>query len=175
MINKVLVTYASRAGSTAGVAEAIGKTLIGKGMDVDVLPMQEIKDLSAYQAVVAGSAIRGREWLPEALHFLSEHRSELTNRPFAAFMVCITLSMANAEQYREGLKSWMNPVRQVVHPVSEGYFAGALDFSKLPFSFNVLAMRLVVLLGVWKKGDHRDWTAIHTWAESLPSRLIDQR
>jgi menaquinone-dependent protoporphyrinogen oxidase len=172
MSSKILVTYASRAGSTAGVSEAIGKALIGKGLQVDVLPMQDAQDLSPYRAVVAGSAIRGQKWLPEAMQFLKDHRSELSRKPVATFMVCITLSMANAGQYRDGLKAWMSPVCELVHPVSEGYFAGALDFSKLPFSFNVLAMRFVVLLGVWKQGDHRDWNAIRAWAESLPSRLI---
>jgi menaquinone-dependent protoporphyrinogen oxidase len=170
MNSKILVTYASRAGSTAGVAEAIGRTLVEKGFTVDVLPMRTVKDLAPYRAVVAGSAIRGQKWLPEAMQFLNDHRSELSRKPVAAFMVCITLSMTNANQYKDGLKAWMSPVRDLVHPVSEGYFAGALDFSKLPFSFNVLAMRLVVMLGLWKEGDHRDWTAIHAWAESLPSR-----
>jgi menaquinone-dependent protoporphyrinogen oxidase len=174
MNDKILVTYASRAGSTAGVAEEIGKTLVGKGLHVDVLPMQEVKDLTPYSAMVAGSAIRGQKWLPEAMQFLSEHRSELSQKPFASFMVCITLSMANASQYREGLKSWMSPVRTLVRPVSEGYFAGALDFSKLPFSFNVLAMRLVVLFGLWKEGDHRDWAAIRTWAETLIPKLSNK-
>jgi menaquinone-dependent protoporphyrinogen oxidase len=172
MNNKILVTYASRAGSTAGVAEAVGKTLTGKGLQVDVLPMQDVTDLSPYRAVVAGSAIRGQKWLPEAMQFLSDHSSELSHKPFAAFMVCITLSMANAGQYLEGLKSWMSPVRDLVHPVSEGYFAGSLDFSRLPFSLNIPAMRLVVMFGVWKEGDHRDWNAIRAWAESLPPRLV---
>jgi menaquinone-dependent protoporphyrinogen oxidase len=172
MNNKILVTYASRSGSTAGVAEAIGQTLVEKGLQVDILPMQAVKDVSQYRAVVAGSAIRGQKWLPEAMQFLGDYRSELSRRPFASFMVCITLSMANAGQYLEGLKAWMGPVRAMVHPESEGYFAGALNFSRLPFSLNVLAMRFVVLIGVWKQGDHRDWTAIRTWAESLPSRLI---
>jgi menaquinone-dependent protoporphyrinogen oxidase len=172
MNDKILVTYASRAGSTAGVAEAIGKTLAGKGLQVDVLSMQAVKDLTPYRALVAGSAIRGQKWLPEAMQFLSDRRFELARKPLAAFMVCITLSMAKADQYREGLKAWMSPVRDMVHPVSEGYFAGALEFSRLPFSLNVLAMRFVVLLGVWKQGDARDWAAIHAWAESLPARLL---
>ena len=137
MKNRILVTYASRAGSTAGVADAIGQTLVEQGLQVDVLPMAEVKDLSPYQAVIAGSAIRGQKWLPEAMQFVNDHRSELSRKPFAAFMVCITLSMTNAGQYLEGLKSWMSPVRDLVRPVSEGYFAGALDFSKLPFSLNV--------------------------------------
>ena len=50
MNKKILVTYASRAGSTAGVAEAIGKTLTGKGLQVDVLPMEAVKDLASYKA-----------------------------------------------------------------------------------------------------------------------------
>jgi menaquinone-dependent protoporphyrinogen oxidase len=172
MNNRVLVTYASRAGSTAGVAEAIGKSLIEGGAQVDVLPMNNVTDLTSYRAVVAGSAIRGQQWLPEAMQFMRDHQTELASKPFAAFMVCITLSMANAGQYLEGLKGWMKPVRDLVFPFSEGYFAGALDFSKLPSSFNVLSMRLVVLFGIWKEGDHRDWNAIRLWAESLRPRLI---
>ena len=174
MENRILVTYASQAGSTAGVAEAIGKSLSESGAQVDVLPMKSVTDLSAYTAVVAGSAIHGQKWLPEAMQFMHDHQSELLHKRFASFMVCITLSMANSGQYREGLKVWMKPVSDLVHPVSEGYFAGALDFSRIPFSFNSLAMRLVVLLGVWKEGDHRDWNAIRTWAESLRPLLINK-
>src|SRR5512140_2221890 len=106
MINKILVTYASPAGSTAGVAEAIGKTLTENGAQVDVLPMKEVKDLSQYRAVVAGSAIRGAKWLPEAIQFMQTHQAALSRKPFAAFMVCITLAMSNAEKYRGGLTDW---------------------------------------------------------------------
>ena len=45
MNDKILVTYASRSGWTAGVAEAIGKTLVENGLQVDVLPMQAVKQL----------------------------------------------------------------------------------------------------------------------------------
>lgn len=172
MQNRILVTYASLAGSTAGVAEAIGKSLSEGGAQVDVLPMRNVSGLSAYTAVVAGSAIHGQKWLPEAMQFMHDHQSELLHMRFASFMVCITLSMANSSQYREGLKVWMKPISDLVLPVSEGYFAGALDFSRIPFSFNSLAMRLVVLMGVWKEGDHRDWNAIRTWAESLRPLLL---
>ena len=166
MNNTILVAYASTTGSTIGVAEAIGKTLAESGAQVDVLPMQQVKDLSPYRAVVAGSAIHGQKWLPEAMQFMREHRSELVRKPFAAFMVCITLSMANADQYRAGLKNWMSPVRKLVNPVSEGYFAGALDFSRLPFSFNVLAMRLVVLT------DPGRWSPSRRSAIALGSRAL---
>src|SRR5687768_12109848 len=66
----ILVTYASRGGSTAGVAEAIGRTLAERGLEVDVRPMDAVHDLAPYRAVVAGSAVRRERWLPEALRFM---------------------------------------------------------------------------------------------------------
>ena len=70
MTRKVLVTYSTKTGSTKGVAESIGTTLSGLGEDVDVAPMQEVTDLSQYSAVIAGSAIQARKWLPEAMSFI---------------------------------------------------------------------------------------------------------
>jgi menaquinone-dependent protoporphyrinogen IX oxidase len=63
MPNRILVTFATQNGATAGVAEAIGQTLAESGCLVDVQPMNEVTDLTAYQAVVAGSAIQAGRWL----------------------------------------------------------------------------------------------------------------
>jgi menaquinone-dependent protoporphyrinogen oxidase len=131
-----------------------------------------VKDLAPYQAVVAGSAIRGRKWLPEAMQFIQTHRAELAQKRFAEFTVCITLAMKNGEQYRAGVREWVAPVRALVKPLSEGLFAGMLDFSKLPFNWDTLMLRLSVALGVFPRGDHRDWNAIRTWAESIHPMLI---
>ena len=170
--NKILVTYASRAGSTAEIAEAIGKTLTQGGAQVDVLPMQDVKDLSLYRAVVAGSAIRKSKWLPEAMQFVQTHRSELGQKPFATFTVCITLAMSNTDQYRQAVKQWIQPVSTQVSPVSEGLFAGRLDFSKLPLTFDTLLLRAVVALGIFPKGDRRDWKSISAWADGLHPLLL---
>src|SRR5690242_14074155 len=118
MTNKILVTYASRSGTTAEVAEAICKTLRDDGADVDVLPMQEVKELSLYQAVIAGSAIRGARWLPEAIQFIRAHQSTLRHKPFAMYTVCITLAMSGGERYREAVAGWTAPVRAIVPPLS---------------------------------------------------------
>ena len=170
--NKILVTYASRAGCTAEIAEAIGKTLTQGGAEVDVLPMQDVKDVTPYRAVVAGSAIRKSKWLPEAMQFIQTHRSELAQMPFATFTVCITLAMSNSDQYRQAVTEWIQPVRRQVSPVSEGLFAGRLDFRKLPLTFETLLLRAVVAIGIFPKDDRRDWKAISTWANGLHPLLL---
>lgn len=172
MTNKILVTYASRTGSTVGVAETIGKTLAETGAQVDMLPMQEVKDISPYSAVVAGSAIQDRQWLPEAVQFVQTHRTALNQKPFAMFAVCMTLAMKNGENYLPQISEWLAPVRRLVRPVSESIFAGALDIRKIPSFGDRLKFRLSVLFGVWSEGDHRDWDTIRAWAESLPAKLM---
>jgi len=58
-------------------------------------------------------------------------------------------------------------VRAIVRPLSEGLFAGMLDFSKLPVNLDTLKLRATVASGVFPRGDRRDWNAIRAWAESL--------
>ncbi|TAK13834.1 MAG: flavodoxin [Anaerolineae bacterium] len=171
MNEKVLVTYASRFGSTAGVAQAIGKTLAESGVQVDVLAMQDVKDVSGYRAVVTGSAINSGVWLPEAMQFVQTHQAALRSKPFAAFLVCMTLSMRSAENYRSHVATWLEPVRALVRPVKEGLFAGALDIARIPSFGDRLKFRLSVLFGAWKEGDHRDWDAIDAWAQELKPLL----
>lgn len=170
MQTRTLVAYATRTGSTVGVAEAIGSALTASGLRADVRPVAEVADLTPYHAVVAGSAIQNHQWLPEAMQFMRTHRAELAQKRFAAFLVCMTMAIRN-ETYRQGVAEWLQPVRALVRPVSEGYFAGALDISKIPSIGDKLKFRMSVLTGVWSEGDHRDWTAIDAWAGELAAKL----
>ncbi len=82
------------------------------------------------------------------------------------------MAMKNVEKYRPGAMGWVAPVCAIVKPLSEGLFAGMLDFSKLPINLDTLLLRLsVALLGVFPRGDHRDWDAIRCWAENLKPLL----
>jgi menaquinone-dependent protoporphyrinogen oxidase len=167
----ILVTYASRGGATAGVAHAIAKVLTEQGLQVTLLPMQQVHDLSNYQAVVAGSAIHKNNWLPEALMFVKQHQAALQTKPFAAFLTCLALAMTKQpEKTRTDVAQWLQPVRNLVQPASEGLFAGVLDLSKISLGYRML-FRGAMLVRRWREGDYRDWPAIEAWAAALPSQL----
>jgi menaquinone-dependent protoporphyrinogen oxidase len=167
MNEKILVTYTSYSGTTAEIAEAISKTLTATGANVELLPMQDVKSLSPYSAVVIGSPIRASKWSPDAIKFIQDHQSELLQKRVATFTVCITLAMSNSERYRQAVAGWIAPVRALVRPVSEGLFAGRLDFSKLHFNWDTVKLRAVVALGIFPKEDRRDWKAVRAWTESI--------
>jgi len=99
------------------------------------------------------------------------HQAALRQKPFAAFLVCMTLAMPSADKYRQFVADFLQPVRTLVKPVSEGLFAGALDISKIPSFSDRLKFRISVIFGVWKEGDHRDWNAIRAWAANLKPLL----
>jgi menaquinone-dependent protoporphyrinogen oxidase len=62
---KVLVAYASRHGSTRGVAERVAKLLDGPRTQVDVRRVDQVDDgIAAYDAVVFGSAVYDGSWRP---------------------------------------------------------------------------------------------------------------
>ena len=55
METRVLVTYATKYGATAEIAEKIGKIILQASLQTDVLPIVSVGDLSPYKAIVLGS------------------------------------------------------------------------------------------------------------------------
>ncbi len=161
MENHILVTYATRAGSTAEVAEAIAKALRASGLTVDVCAVKQVSDLSPYRAVVLGSPIRMGRWLPEAVAFVKDHTAQLSRMPTAFFVMCDTLT-SNTEENRRAVDAYIDPVRAILRPASVGLFAGVVDSSKLPFFERTLVKTMKK-----PEGDFRKWDEIHLWAESL--------
>ncbi|MEA3342437.1 MAG: flavodoxin domain-containing protein [Chloroflexota bacterium] len=166
MSDKILVTYASKCGSTGGVAEAIGKTLCDKGAAVDVRLAKDVADVSDYQAVVVGSAIRVGQLLSAATKFVETHQGALRRVPVAYFVVCLTMK-DDTEETRRTVAAYLDPVREMVQPVEVGLFAGAMDYSKLS-----LPMRLMMKAMKSPEGDFRDWDSIRDWAAGLRSTLL---
>jgi menaquinone-dependent protoporphyrinogen oxidase len=161
MKNSVLVAYASKCGSTGGVADAIGQVLCSTGTSVDVRLVGSVRDLSPYRAVILGSAIRMGRWLPEAVDFVMRHGDALGRMPTAYFVVCLTMRDDTPEN-RSKVLAYLDPVRgkaPQMQPANIGLFPGAVDFSRLSFVYK----SILKAKGI-SEGDFRDWASVRTWA-----------
>ncbi len=161
MQKKALIAYASKYGSTGGVADAIGKELCGKDVATDVVSIKNAGNIGSYQGVVIGSAIYMGKWRPEVVDFVKENRDILRHVPVAYFLVCMTLSEPT-EKNRAKVLSYMEPILKAVpeiEPVAIGTVAGALDYNNLSW----LNKKILKSKGT-PEGDFRDWNAIRAWA-----------
>lgn len=163
---KILVAYATRAGSTAEVADVIGKTLAENGVFIDIKPVKNIKDIKGYQAVVLGSAVIKGNVLPEALEFVKRYKTELRTIPVAYFIVCMTLK-ENTEEKRKTANAYLEHLRNELTPVDAGLFGGKLNYSKLGFIDYIIVKYFINE----PEGDYRDWNAIKEWANQLGKKL----
>ena len=167
--DRVLIAYASRCGSTGGVAEAMGQTLRGTGVSVDVRSMGNVIDLNPYRSVIVGSAIRMGRWLPEAIDFVKKHRDRLGRVPTAYFVVCVTMK-DDTQENRGKVLAYLDPVRKEapqMQPTNTGLFAGAVDFNKLSFMY-----RSMLKAKGTPEGDFRNWAAIRTWTVDVAPALL---
>jgi menaquinone-dependent protoporphyrinogen oxidase len=161
MNNKILVAYASKSGSTVDVANTIGKILSEKGASVDVKPIQAVTDLESYQAIVIGSGIRMGQWLSEAVDFVKRNQASLSKIPVALFTVHL-LNTSDDPLSRTKREAYTAPIRNLITPRTEIFFAGRLDFSKLSIFETILSKAMHA-----PEQDLRDWSKIQAWAEAL--------
>ncbi len=167
MTSRILVAYASKYGSTTEIAKKIGEILDEAGLKVDVLPAEQVDDLTPFDAVVLGSAVYAGSWRKEAVNFLEEYESSLTKIPVWLF---------SSGPMGEGdpitlMKGWsfptaQQPIANRIHPRDIAFFHGELNMEKLNF-----AERLIIKGFKSPVGDFRDWDAITDWAANIVSAL----
>jgi menaquinone-dependent protoporphyrinogen oxidase len=164
MSDKILVAYATAAGSTGEVAEAIGKALREGDATVDVRRAKEVAGVGDYRAVVVGTGVRAGRVYQEAATFLETHQEVLSKVPVAYFVVCMTMQ-DDTEDARCQAGTYLDQLQEkapAVEPVDRGLFGGAMDYKKLP-----LPLRLIMKVMKASEGDFRDWEAIRAWATGL--------
>jgi menaquinone-dependent protoporphyrinogen oxidase len=165
----VLVAYASRYGSTRGVAERIACGLRAHGTCVDLRSAGEVQDAGAYDAVVFGGAVYDQRWLPEGEAFVRRNLATLAERPTWLFSV----GTFGDERRLIGPLMRREPtnIRDIVDGVRpRGYrvFAGAIARDRWP-----LVSRLFFHALGGRLGDNRDWAAIDAWAQEIADGLPD--
>ena len=167
METRVLVAYASKHGMTAEIAGKIGDTLRQSGLQVDVLPVKNVKDLAQYKAVVLGSAVYIAMWRKEFVKFLQENEKLLSGLPVWIFS---SGPMGEGDP-AELLHGWRLPEAQrslieSIKPRDVALFHGAINIKKMNI-FEKWVLKSVKA----PTGDFRDWNAINKWAAGIAGDL----
>lgn len=159
---RVLVTAATRHGSTDEIADALQAVLADAGLEVTRLPPDEVTGIDGFDAVVAGSAVYVGKWLAPAKGFIERHADALRERPVWLFSSGPLGDPPKPEEPPVDAE----PLAALVDARAHRTFAGRLEPTGLGFG-----ERAMVRLVRAPDGDHRDWSAIRAWGEEIARDL----
>jgi menaquinone-dependent protoporphyrinogen oxidase len=157
----ILVTYGSKMGGTAGIAELVGQALTDAGFQADVRPVSEVDPIEAYDAVLVGGALYSGHWHRQARRFVKRHARALRERPVWLFSSG-PLNGSAAEA--------IPPVPQVQELLerigARGHvtFGGRLPADAKGFPASAMART--------HAGDWRDPERIRGWAAAVAMELV---
>jgi menaquinone-dependent protoporphyrinogen oxidase len=168
MAGKILVTYATKYGSTEELAGIIAEELHRRGHEVDCLAAGGVKSVGSYAVVILGSPIYMGKLLSEAVDFTKRYRDDLKARRFAAFVVGYSLQ-ARTEKNLRNAEAAVDLIRRYAIPEEVGLFAGRVDLDRMSF-----ADKAIMKLGGIEPGDFRDFDEIREWTRDLMARWGEQ-
>jgi menaquinone-dependent protoporphyrinogen oxidase len=173
---KVLVVYASKHGSTKGIADFIGEKLRERGLEAEVRDVANVEKPEAYDAFVLGSAVYMGHWMKEAKQFVSRNRAILTARPvwlFSSGPIGKEMTDAKGRDLLDPTVSGpveLPALEGEIHVRDHRIFFGALDANKIGFFYRQLRKSETIRKAM-QEGDFRDWAQIEAWADSIAGAL----
>lgn len=164
---KLLVTYASRYGSTAEIAEVIGKELHKRGYEADVKAADNVGSLADYDGFVVGSAVYAGNWMRPAADFLRAN-AELLVGSLTWFFSSGPTGEGDPNEMMDG---WTFPedledLLQKIKPKDVILFHGKIDPDNLSQTEQMLLKSVKATVG-----DYRDWLVVRGWAGKIDMDL----
>ena len=175
MAGKILIAYDTMHGSTAEVADYIGKELTAAGGDVIVKRVTELSQLDDYRTVILGGPVAKGRWTAPMTQFLERHRDILETCKCALFTTCLATHWGIADEAGV-IARYVQPVLEAfpeIQPVSIGVFVGVLDFDSYDEQTGAAMRGITSRTGGPESGrhDYRDWPVIQAWTASLSEKL----
>jgi menaquinone-dependent protoporphyrinogen IX oxidase len=161
---RVLVTAASKHGSTHEIAAALARALTESAaagrsdLTATWLPAENRPEPSAYDAVVLGSAVYAGSWLPAARDLATAHATALRSRPVWLF----SSGPIGDPPFPPAEPDTVAALRAMLGPRGHRVFPGRLDGSRLTFGERAMVTAMRAPLG-----DFRDWPAVAAWAGEI--------
>lgn len=165
---RVLVSAASRNGSTEEIAGAIGDVLRSRGFEVALTPPGDVGVLTGFDAVVLGSAVYTGHWLAPAIGLAQRIGTELSGPPVWLFSAGPVGDPSRKLVQQMGADPVDLPeVVAATRAREHRMFPGKLD------RHDVRGLqRAGLLLFRGLEGDFRDWSAVREWAGSIADQLL---
>ena len=167
MPERVLVAYATKYGSTTGIARRIGEVLSSHALDVDVQLVRPDLRIAGYGSVILGSSVYIGRARKEARIFLRSNEQALASMPVWLF----SSGPTDDSEFDERLDGWHVPgwVKETVDriaPRDRIVFGGAMD----PGKMSGLERWIIRRIGA-ATADVRDWDRISAWAEKVAAEI----
>ncbi len=161
---RILVTSASKHGSTHEIAATIGEELRRAGHTVNIYHAKEAPSATSYDAAIIGSAVYAGSWLAEARGYVADNQAALAGKPVWLF----TSGPLGAENPQPiGDPAQLPELMAQSGARGHQIFVGKLDKESLGF-----AEKLIVKAVKAPYGDFRDWQAIRAWAADVAEALV---
>jgi menaquinone-dependent protoporphyrinogen oxidase len=171
----VLVAYATRHGSTRGIAERISDRLGSAGIGAEACPASAVKAVASYDAYVLGSAAYASHWLGPASEFVRRNRTLLAGRPVWLFssgpLGTDTVDAKGRNVLTRSEPKEFEEFRAAISPRGTRVFFGAWDPTAKAVDWMDHLIRLSPAWNAVPAGDFRDWAAIDDWADSISADL----
>lgn len=177
---RVLVTYATRHGATAGIAERIARTLEHRGLQVNLEPVKSVREPERFDAFVIGGAAYAFHWLGESMSFVRQHRDLLASRPTWLFSSG-PIGTEKVDKEGNDVVEASRPrefteLAGAIAPRDMHVFFGAYDPDAPPFGIAERLMKgfmrfMPKMRDALPAGDFRDWPAIEAWADEIAREL----
>ena len=162
---RVLVTWGSKRGGTAGIGAMIAETLRANGVDVVAVPVEQVASLDGFNGVIVGGALYANLWPSRVRRFVNHHVRALRTVPVWMFSSGPLDASADATDIPP--VPVVGVLAERIGALDHVTFGGRLEPTAKGFPASAMAKT--------HSGDWRNADRIHAWADSIAASLPTAR
>jgi menaquinone-dependent protoporphyrinogen oxidase len=158
---RVLVTWGSKRGGTAGIGETIAEVLTASGVEVVATPVEQGQSLDGFDAVIIGGALYANLWPWRARRFVNRNLDALRTVPVWMFSSGPLDASADAKDIPP--TPVVGVLAERVGALGHVTFGGRLEPAAKGFPASAMAKT--------HSGDWRNPDRIRAWASGIAAAL----
>ncbi len=152
----VLITYATKTGTTAHAAEIIGETLREAGFQAEVRPVGEAGAPDGYRHVILGGPVNGMALHPGVAAYAAGHADALAAADVSVFMMSYVYFTGRA-MWKKAIEGAFRRLPAGILPRMTGIFGGKIDRSMPGIARLIFGIRRDAPCDLRDDGAVRDW------------------